>query len=132
MNTYLIPLTANENMPYPSHSQWKHTFFLSQPMIMFVLLTANDNVSKLNAMLTIPQKLPGSANSTRWQLKLEAAQNIIFCKELFSQVNAPCLFNNEYNRKIVWPADDIDAFFSGNNLLLFMLCRDYCIYIVLQ
>ena len=86
-------------------------------MIMFVLLTANDNVSKLNAMLTIPQKLPGSANSTRWQLKLEAAQNIIFCKELFSQVNAPCLFNNEYSRKIV-DQRTILMLSSGNNFFI--------------
>ncbi|XP_067942006.1 mediator of RNA polymerase II transcription subunit 17-like isoform X2 [Watersipora subatra] len=52
------------------------------------MTTPNDNVSKLNAMLTIPQKLPTCVdNTTRWQTKLETAQNIIFCKELFSQLS---------------------------------------------
>ena len=44
-------------------------------------------MTKLNSMLTVPQILPTSPDeTTRWQAKLEAAQNVIFCKELFTQV----------------------------------------------
>jgi len=50
-------------------------------------LVADDSVSKLDSMLTIPQTVPNHPDETaRWQVKLETAQNVLFCKELFSQV----------------------------------------------
>lgn len=51
------------------------------------MTSPEDSISKLNAMLTVPQRLPTLVNSSnRWQTKLDAAQNVIYCKELFSQV----------------------------------------------
>lgn len=47
-----------------------------------------DPLDIATADLTIPQRLaPGTVSSdTNWSRKLEAAQNVIFCKEVFAQV----------------------------------------------
>lgn len=62
---------------------------MSQGLLFFFATVADDAVTKLNSMLTVPQILPTSPDqTTRWQAKLEAAQNVIFCKELFTQVSS--------------------------------------------
>ena len=54
---------------------------------VFECIAADDVVSKLDSMLTLPQQRSRPLHGTaRWQAKLEAAQNVLFCKELFSQV----------------------------------------------
>ena len=40
-----------------------------------------------SAILRIPDGLAKYPSDAHWQTKLEAAQNVLFCKELFAQVH---------------------------------------------
>lgn len=41
-----------------------------------------------SAALNCPSSLPGEGAELHWQQKLEAAQNVLFCKELFARLAA--------------------------------------------
>ena len=44
-----------------------------------------------SAILRIPDGLGRYPSDAHWQAKLEAAQNVLFCKELFAQVSTDFL-----------------------------------------
>ena len=51
------------------------------------MLDVTDNTDLSRVDLTLPTDISGTVPSdAHWQRKLEAAQNVIFCKEVFQQV----------------------------------------------
>ena len=53
-----------------------------------------DSMDLTSAILRIPDGLGRYPSDAHWQAKLEAAQNVLFCKELFAQVSTDFLHKN--------------------------------------
>ena len=46
----------------------------------------SESMDLTSAILRLPDGLARYPSDAHWQTKLEAAQNVLFCKELFAQV----------------------------------------------
>lgn len=51
-----------------------------------------DKTDLTSAILRMPSDLGPVHTGPHWQQKLQAAQNVLFCKEIFSQVNYVGIF----------------------------------------
>lgn len=47
----------------------------------------SEKMDLTSAIMRLPSELGTVHTGTYWQQKLQAAQNVLFCKEIFSQVN---------------------------------------------
>lgn len=52
------------------------------------LIPFTDMMDLTSCTLKMPPGLSSIPTNAYWQSKLEVAQNVLFCKELFAQVNA--------------------------------------------
>ena len=61
-----------------------------------------------SAILRIPDGLAKYPSDAHWQTKLEAAQNVLFCKELFAQVNTVVPELDKDNKTTYASSEDSD------------------------
>lgn len=54
-----------------------------------------DTMDLTGAILRVPSGIGPVRSETYWQQKLEKAQNVLFCKEIFAQVHIQLIFNHD-------------------------------------